>query len=313
MIIKKALSILMVISTLLCVCVFTTSASENTIPPKHWIAEETDIDPTDIPGTIFGILGDTDKNDTINVKDATNVQKHLANIVTIDEIALVLSDVDITGKVNIKDATTIQKWVAGVILPEESYIGHFCYEAYPLDERLFGTWEYTYDAGAQINELLPLILEDPMVSEYINIRSCEVTETYKFFDDFSYTITTDKEDLENAAIIMKADLSDGLLDYMVAITKESGYDITAEELLEAMGYSTIEEYIDDVFPIDMLLESSEPVTSHYRTAPDGKLYLNEFSDTTYELYTIDGDTLTITGDSENLFPEFYPITLKKVN
>ncbi len=309
---KKLISMLMVISLLLCLCAFSVSAEEE-ITPSYWIAETPDIAPEDIPGTVLGIKGDSDKNNNVNVKDATAIQKHIAGIATIDELALRLSDVDFSRDVNIKDATAIQKWVAGVTPEEESYISHIYYEAYALDERVFGKWECTTDVGAQINELLPILLDDPMVSEYVNIRSCEVTETYEFFDDYSYTIMTDKQDMEEAAEIIKSDLADGLLDYMVAITKESGYDITAEDLLEAMGYASIEEYIDDTFPIDMLFEGTEPVVAYYRTTPDGKIYLDEFTDIYYNFYTLEGDTFTLTGDNENLMPELYPIVFEKVN
>lgn len=312
MISRKLISIIMVLAMLLCVCSFSVSAEEESAP-FYWVAETPDIAPEELPGTVVGLMGDADKNSNVNVKDATTIQKHVAGIATIDEIALNISDVDFSDNINVKDATAIQKWVAGIVAAEESFISHAMYEAFTLDERVFGKWVCTTDVGAQINELLPILLDDPMVSEYINIRSCEVTETYEFFDDYSYTIMTDKQDVEKATEIIKSDLADGLLDYMVAITKESGYDITAEDLLEAMGYASIEEYIDDNFPIDMLFESTEPVVAYYRTTPDGKIYLDEFTDTYYNFYTIEGNTLKITGDNENLMPELYPIVLEKAN
>ena len=304
---KKLLSILMVIALVLSLGMFSASAEEETTF-NYWIAETPDINPDDLPGNVIGFLGDADKNSHVNVKDATAIQKHIAGIITLDKEALDFSDVDFSDSINIKDATAIQKWISGLVF-DDILIKHAIYEAYNLDENLFGKWECTTDIGAQMNDLLPILWEDPMVSDYIEIRSCNVTETYEFFDNYCYTITTDEKSMNKAIEIIKEDLGEGLLDYMIAIAEASGYNLTAQELLEAMGYSSVDEFLDDVFPFDTLLDKSE---GHYRTTPDGKLYLDEFSDTLYNFYTVDNDTLTITGDNKNFTPELYPVVFTRV-
>lgn len=60
------------------------------------------------------ILGDANSDGKVNVKDATEIQKAVAGLITLDEIEMVASDVDANKKVNVKDATAIQKWVAGM-------------------------------------------------------------------------------------------------------------------------------------------------------------------------------------------------------
>ncbi len=70
--------------------------------------------------------GDTDLNYSVNVKDATLIQKHLAMIVTLDETQLLCADADLSEAVNIKDATVIQKHVA--MLPQ----------SYPVGEPIIG-------------------------------------------------------------------------------------------------------------------------------------------------------------------------------
>ena len=58
------------------------------------------------------LLGDSDGDTKVNVKDATLIQKHVAGYeVTID---LTSADADLNETVNVKDATAIQKWVAGI-------------------------------------------------------------------------------------------------------------------------------------------------------------------------------------------------------
>lgn len=60
------------------------------------------------------ILGDATSDGKVNVKDATEIQKAVAGLVTLEEIEVVASDVDANTQVNVKDATAIQKWVAGM-------------------------------------------------------------------------------------------------------------------------------------------------------------------------------------------------------
>lgn len=62
------------------------------------------------------LVGDADLNLTINVKDATLVQKHVAGITTLAELAEGCADADKNGTVNVKDATSIQKYVAGMTI-----------------------------------------------------------------------------------------------------------------------------------------------------------------------------------------------------
>lgn len=61
------------------------------------------------------VYGDADLNGKINVKDATQVQKHTAKMLTLEGVAYTQADVTGDGKVNIKDATAIQKFVAKII------------------------------------------------------------------------------------------------------------------------------------------------------------------------------------------------------
>ena len=73
-------------------------------------------------------IGDVDKNGSINIKDATLIQKELAGIVNTDDIIQGLvydeeyhtgfcnsySDFNRDEKVNIRDATAIQKYLAKI-------------------------------------------------------------------------------------------------------------------------------------------------------------------------------------------------------
>lgn len=63
------------------------------------------------------IIGDTDHNDTIGIKDATLIRKHLAKITEFDKVTLTLADVDGSENCTIKDATLIQKYIALIDAP----------------------------------------------------------------------------------------------------------------------------------------------------------------------------------------------------
>lgn len=60
--------------------------------------------------------GDADLNGSINIKDATLIQKNVAGLASLEGEALSLADADANGVVNVKDATLIQKFVAGIVM-----------------------------------------------------------------------------------------------------------------------------------------------------------------------------------------------------
>lgn len=59
-------------------------------------------------------VGDTDKDGFIEIHDATVIQKHLAELETLSEVALRNADVNKDGKYDIEDVTAIQKFIAGM-------------------------------------------------------------------------------------------------------------------------------------------------------------------------------------------------------
>lgn len=70
-------------------------------------------DPVDPAPT--GKKGDADLNGSVNVKDATAIQKHVADITKLTNQGLANAEVDSSGNITVKDATMIQKYVAGMI------------------------------------------------------------------------------------------------------------------------------------------------------------------------------------------------------
>ncbi len=58
--------------------------------------------------------GDVNADGVINIKDATQIQKSIANLTTFTDTQAILADYNSDGQINIKDATEIQKHLAGL-------------------------------------------------------------------------------------------------------------------------------------------------------------------------------------------------------
>ncbi|MBQ8001569.1 MAG: starch-binding protein [Ruminococcus sp.] len=84
--------------------------------PDPTTVKPTTPDPTTttapVTPAVYVILGDSDLNEIVNIKDATLIQKVVAELETIDGNAKIAADADESSVVNIKDATAIQKFAA---------------------------------------------------------------------------------------------------------------------------------------------------------------------------------------------------------
>ncbi len=78
--------------------------------------------PTEAPTTVateapteikdLGTIGDANEDKNVNIKDATLIQKSIADLAQLSETAKLLADVNSNGRIDIKDATCIQKYLA---------------------------------------------------------------------------------------------------------------------------------------------------------------------------------------------------------
>ncbi len=104
---------------------WTPTFEDTTLPGKDTPSNPTDGPtdaptnvPTELPTNPSYMIGDADGDNTINIKDATAIQKKIAEIevTSFNEAA---ADANLDGQVNIKDATEIQKSIAG-LLPDST-------------------------------------------------------------------------------------------------------------------------------------------------------------------------------------------------
>ncbi|MGN1050709.1 MAG: starch-binding protein, partial [Acutalibacteraceae bacterium] len=93
----------------------TTDPSSSETTPVPSSSETTPVPSSSetIPaGTL--ILGDVNLDDEISIKDATEIQKHIALLSSISAKGLQCADVNGDGYVNVKDGTAIQKYLAKI-------------------------------------------------------------------------------------------------------------------------------------------------------------------------------------------------------
>lgn len=82
-------------------------------PASSTPAEESTA-PTQAPPAVVLLKGDADCDGVVNIRDATAIQKHVADIITLTEQGMANAEVDGNGILNVKDATFIQKSIAGI-------------------------------------------------------------------------------------------------------------------------------------------------------------------------------------------------------
>lgn len=63
----------------------------------------------------WGKVGDADGDFELTIADATQVQKHLAGLTTLEGAGLKAADIGNKGEVNISDATRIQLYLADLV------------------------------------------------------------------------------------------------------------------------------------------------------------------------------------------------------
>ena len=193
---KKLLSIVLAITILL--SIGSISAYAIDIPDGFAISTTEDADKDSIAGNVIGYIGDVNASDSINVKDATAIQKHLASIIELSDDSLTLADADMSGKVNVRDATAIQKWLANIDI--EAPINHLLYIPDDLD---IHTHYYTQKT-----------VEPSCFAKGYTIFTCSCGDSYK--DDFINTINHNFENYECTSCGVNP------FDYYVEWIKENG-------------------------------------------------------------------------------------------
>lgn len=190
--------------------------------------------------SVYGLRGDTDCDDKINVKDATLVQKSIASLHTFASTTLLKADANADGEVNIKDATEIQKYVADFEL--SSGIGYLVaiYE------------EYTPDLQQALAELDVMIgraeSANPPGSNFV---AATVQRLYEEIDKARALYESENPTYEE--IVAQIDALDAAIEGLEHVRLDTSELIPlmneAERLIDAGGYTdeSLERLIEAMF------------------------------------------------------------------
>lgn len=305
---KKFLSILLAVMMILSVSAITASAQTVS---DYAISENEGATADSVNGTAVGYVGDADMSDDVSIKDATAIQKQIAQLLTFTDTQKLLADADLSGDISIKDATAIQKWLAKIEVAAPVY--HLMYK--PVAEAsITGAWATDIDLADSINDTIPLYNDDPLLLEYVNISTFPARAIFNYTDKNTFTMYYDETIMLNSIALVKKELEGDMYNYIAATLKQNNINMSVEAFLPYMGYSSMTELVNDMFPEEMVEELTTPMTGTYKV--DGnKLYMSaegEAESDYYETIEVTDTTLTFTGNSEGIDADSYPLVFYAV-
>lgn len=188
-------------------------------------------------------------------------------------------------------------------------------------DKVLGTWEGTLDMTDALNETIASSGDEEM-AEYLKFDSFELKISMTFNEDNTYSLSVDEDHLYEQIDSLMEQMCDCMYRYMEDYVAELGVDMSVDELLAQMGY-TMEQLVEESMDKDDLADSFlELETQGNFQVKDGKLFLSEglsyaVDEDVYELYTVDGNTLTINAGSgtsgfDDIGDYIYPMVLNKV-
>ena len=192
-------------------------------------------------------------------------------------------------------------------------------------DNLTGTWEANIDISETIGGGMAEVLSQsmPELEEYIDLSGLTLTVKTTFNEDGTYVTTVSEESV--AAMIESAatKAATGFTEYMNKIIADLKLDIDINTIIGLQEGETVEDKLKTEFASEKFKEIIEAnVQNGVYKAKDGKLFTAEneegFSNEKFETYTLNGDTLEITGsegmeeDVNSIMAKKYPITYKKV-
>lgn len=181
-------------------------------------------------------------------------------------------------------------------------------------DALIGSWETTLDLTDMVNEQMEAGMgaqQDLM--EYFTIKSFPLKLILTFNEDDTYKLAMDKAAMDQSLDNILKDFRDGATRYFEDIIAESGQEMTIDEALASMGI-TMDDFMEQLFNKDAMVSSmGEMESSGTFEVKSGKLFLTDEEGTGLEPYTLDGTTLTLTGEGvdDGELMGMYPMVFSK--
>ncbi len=173
-----------------------------------------------------------------------------------------------------------------------------------------GLWIADLDMTDTLNRALA---GDEEIGKYLTLDRFVVELLATFDEDGTYSMQCDKRSAQAAVAGLKEQMKVALTSYLEDVAKESGLDLTVEELLTKAGI-TMDDLLaemDEIYSAEDLVRDMDKEGRYL--FEDGRLALSDDPEKEADLsaaYTavLEGDTLTLTaGGEDNLFSDLYPV------
>lgn len=184
-------------------------------------------------------------------------------------------------------------------------------------DAILGSWKGSMDMADIVNN--ETAAGDPEMAEYMKLDKFELAFIMTFNEDDTFSMVVDEAALETEVDAVADKMVAGMMEYMVAMLAEQGLEMTAEEVMAMSGLTVEDLKAEFLASIDLDEMFGEVNTYGKFKVKDGRLYTSDSVDAeadplVYELYTIEGNSLTIDKgngmDSDGDFA--YPMTFQKI-
>lgn len=190
---------------------------------------------------VYGFVGDADLNSKVNVRDATDIQKHSAGLITLTEEGMRLADVDFSGAVNVKDATAIQKWVANFSTEAPVYHTLYATDDETRTGMFVGFWKAEVNLADELNAVL-------MSNDKNGLEFTEVYTSLNliFNNDGTYSIYIADDDINDTLSNFKEGYKEALRSYLEKFIKDKNLSITVDDVVKSSGYDSLDDMVEQI-------------------------------------------------------------------
>lgn len=192
-------------------------------------------------------------------------------------------------------------------------------------EKLVGKWSGKID----VTDLVSDSVAESGYGDYFEFDDMYIVLNTTFNKDGTYSSEIDEASVQNVVDELISAVEDGMYDMLEAEISASGMDMSVEDLLAFTGLSMddiiaeLKAMLEEEDIVGQMLDGSNAEGKY--DAKEGKLFLSagldyEIDENVYEVYELDGDTLTISesvgSDDESVLDmaeDLYPLIMTKVD
>lgn len=189
-------------------------------------------------------------------------------------------------------------------------------------DALIGTWQGEVNYAEYFNQGLQSVAGEGL-AEYWAVETFNITLILTFRADGTYSMTVDRDKLNNTIEELKKKLTKGLRNFIEDLIDASESDMSVDEFMTSLDMDMNAMIEEAVGPEIVEALINECTYEGNFTVKDGKLYTSaalayQVDVNMYEVYEVTQNTLTLMsvvgGDGNSLLNDaLYPITLLRTN